>query len=79
MPSRPDLRLGGPDVPLIALDLLAFMAILVTAWRKRANTHPGIPSLLETIRRDATLYFIVIFGCQVLVELFSLFAPVGDM
>jgi len=66
-------------VPRTTLDLLAFSAILVTVWRTRVNAYPGIPSLLGTIIRDATLYFIVIFGCQVLVVLFSFVAPVGDI
>ena len=59
------------------IDLLVFLTTVVTAWRARANAYPGVPSLLETILRDATLYFVVIFGCQLTVEMFSFFAPVG--
>jgi hypothetical protein len=40
--------------------------------------YPGIPSLLDTILRDATSYFIVIFACQVCLLFFLILAPVGD-
>ena len=40
--------------------------------------HPGIPSLLGTIVRGATQYFVLIFFVQLLAQLFLFFAPVGD-
>ena len=40
--------------------------------------YPGMPSLLDTIARDATQYFILIFFVQLLALLFMFIAPVGD-
>ncbi|KAF9648024.1 hypothetical protein BDM02DRAFT_3129359 [Thelephora ganbajun] len=62
---------------MIAFDLLAFVIIFVTAKRRGSARHPGIPSILDTILRDATLYFILIFAGQVLFEMFLFFAPEG--
>ncbi|KAF9648022.1 hypothetical protein BDM02DRAFT_2449903 [Thelephora ganbajun] len=60
---------------MIAFDLLAFVIIFVTAKRRGATRYPGIPTILDTIRRDATLYFILMFAGQVLYEMFLFFAP----
>ena len=35
------------------------------------------PTILDTIVKDATMYFLVIFGSQLIVECFILFAPVS--
>jgi len=43
------------------------------------SRFPGIPSILETVLRDATVYYTFVFVCQLLVEFFLLFAPVSDM
>ena len=43
--------------------------------------HPGIPSILDTILRDAGLYSIIVFackGCVLLFFFFFFFAPAGD-
>ena len=40
--------------------------------------HPAVPSLLDTIVRGATRYFVLIFFVQFLAQLFLFFAPVGD-
>lgn len=62
-----------------ATDILAFSIILLTAKKLEAYTYPGISTLLDAILRDATLYFLLMFGCQVLLVLFLFFAPVGDI
>jgi len=61
-----------------SIDLLAFLSILVTARRSGRIRLPGIPSILDAVVRDSTLYFILIFFFQILSQLFVLFAPVGD-
>lgn len=43
------------------------------------DRYPGIPSILDTILRDATVYFIFMFASQLLFQLFLFFAPVSDM
>ena len=35
--------------------------------------YPGIPSILDAILRDATGYFILMFLCQLLYEIFTFF------
>lgn len=56
------------------------MAFLTVVWVSRKR--PGmkrlkVPTILDNIVKDATAYFLVIFGTQVLVECFVLFAPVS--
>jgi len=56
-------------------DLLAF---LIIAWVGRTSTglrQSKVPSILDRIVKDATLYFVVIFTSHLLVECFVLFAP----
>lgn len=60
------------------LDIVAFLIILVTAKRSEANRHPDAPSLLDTIARDSTHYFVFIFIVQIVSVLFDHLAPVGD-
>ncbi|KAF9648019.1 hypothetical protein BDM02DRAFT_3187465 [Thelephora ganbajun] len=60
---------------MIAFDLLVFVIIFATAKRRGMTRYPGIPTLLDTILRDATLYFILISTGQVLFEMFLFFAP----
>jgi len=57
-------------------DLFTFLIILVTARGPRTNRFPGIPTILDAILRDATIYVLVMAAAQLLF-LFSLFAPVG--
>ncbi|KAF9646676.1 hypothetical protein BDM02DRAFT_3118320 [Thelephora ganbajun] len=60
---------------MTAFDVLAFLTILIIAKRTRANRYPGIPSILDVILRDATLYFILMFGTEIAFQLFFLVAP----
>ena len=60
------------------IDLSAFLIILVTARGSRGR-HGGIPSILDTIMRDATVYFLVMFVCQSVFFMFLFFAPVRDL
>ena len=39
--------------------------------------YPGIPNLLDNIFRGATIYFVVICTCQLLVIFISFLAPVS--
>jgi len=66
-----------PRAPHI-IDLLAFLIIFATVKRPGTNRFPGIPTILDTLFRHATLYFILMFVCQFINELFLLFAPVSD-
>jgi hypothetical protein len=61
----------------IIVDLLAFLIIVVKSKRSRAR-FPGIPSILDTILRGATIYFVVIFTSQLVLLLSTIFAPVSD-
>ena len=56
------------------------MAFLIVVWVSRKSGGLGrskIPTILDKIVKDATMYFLVIFGSQLLVESFILFAPVS--
>jgi hypothetical protein len=55
------------------------LAILATARARGRNRLPGIPTLLESILRDATINFMLVFISHLLLLLFLLFAPVGDI
>lgn len=61
------------------VDLLAFSIIFFAAKRSGPDGYQGIPSILDIILRDATLYFISVFICQSVLEFFLLLAPVGDI
>jgi hypothetical protein len=61
------------------VDGLGFLAILVTARRQGRNKYPGIPSILESILRDATINFVLMFISHLLFLLFLVSAPVGDI
>jgi hypothetical protein len=41
------------------------------------NNFPGMPSILDTLVRDATQYFILIFSFHFLATLFLFVTPVG--
>ncbi|KAF9647537.1 hypothetical protein BDM02DRAFT_3116882 [Thelephora ganbajun] len=59
----------------VAFDVLAFFTILTTAKKPGVDGHPDIPSILNTILRDATLYFVFMFLCQFLSQLFLFVTP----
>lgn len=58
----------------IVFDIFTFSIIFVTV-KRRGPTYPGVPSLLNIIQRDATLYFILIFACQFCLLLFLFLTP----
>ena len=64
--------------PLI-VDGLGFLAILITARKQGRNEYPGMPNLLESILRDATISFVLVFISHLLLLLFLVSAPVGDI
>lgn len=76
-PLCSDVLLHTLHPPRRTPDVLAFSIIFVTT-RRPGLTYPGIPSLLNTILRDATYYFILMFACQLCLLLFLFFAPVSD-
>jgi len=61
----------------IAFEVLVFSAIFVAARKPKHGRHPGIPSLLDAIWRDATQYFLLIALCELTSDLFIIFAPVS--
>jgi hypothetical protein len=63
------------------VDGLGFLAILVTARKRGRNIlgYPGVPNLLESILRDATISFVLVFISHLLLLLFLVSAPVGDL
>ena len=60
-----------------AIDVSAFLMIFFAA-RGRMAAFPGIPNILGTVLRDATIYFLLIFVLQFVLLMFLLFAPVSD-
>ena len=69
--SRTPLRCG-------IADLFTFLIIFVTARGPRTSRFPGIPTILDAILRDATIYFLVMAAIQSLLLFSTLFAPVGN-
>ncbi|KAF9643257.1 hypothetical protein BDM02DRAFT_1545403 [Thelephora ganbajun] len=63
-------------ITTVAFDLAAFLVILVTARGVRTSRYPGIPSILGVVLRDATVYFMLMFACQLVLLLFLFLAPV---
>ena len=59
-------------------DLFTFLIILVTARGPRTSRFPGIPTILDVILRDTTIYFLVMAAAQLLLLFSTIFAPVGD-
>ena len=41
--------------------------------------YPGVPSILDAVLRDATIYFILMFLGQLLSEVFTFVPGVGDI
>jgi len=58
------------------VDLFVFLIILVTARGPRTSRFPGIPSILDAILRDATVYFLLIVASQLVLFFFVFLAPV---
>ena len=56
-------------------DLLAFSVIVYLVVRSNVNKVP-IPSLLKTIARDATYYFLIIFTSHFVLVMFMAFETV---
>ena len=70
-----------PRTPLLcgAVDFLVFLIILITARRPGTSRLPGIPTILDAILQDATVYFLLIVASQLVLCLFLFFAPVSDL
>jgi len=58
----------------LAFDVLAFVVIFFTARRLGTGRYPGVPSILDTLLRDATIYFVLVLLCQLLFQVFTLAA-----
>ena len=70
----PDLV--SPRVVASCTDVFAVLAIFFAARGPWLRYH-GIPTLLKTILRDASVYFLSMFACQLLLLFFLFLAPVG--
>lgn len=62
----------------IHTDLLAFLIIFWVGRQSVGYRVSKIPSILDRIVKDATVYFLVIFTSHLIVEGFLIFAPVGS-
>jgi len=72
------LHLGSSDVLHVPhLDVFAFLIIFFTARKSGMNRYPGVPSLLDTILRDATGYFLLMFFFQFSYQLLFITNRVG--
>lgn len=60
-------------------DIFVFVTILITVRRRRTHGYPGIPSILDTVVRDATGYFLLISSTHFVSVLFVFVAPVGGV
>ncbi|KAF9777632.1 hypothetical protein BJ322DRAFT_1095726 [Thelephora terrestris] len=60
----------------MTFDVIVFLIIAIAAWKERTHRYPGIPSILDTIVRDATKYFLLISSVHLLSVLFVFVAPV---
>ena len=65
--------------PFCIADALALLIIVYSAKRYGRLAHAsGIPSLLNRICQDATVYFLVLSTNHIIFLSFELFAPVSD-
>ena len=66
--------------PFSVEDSLALLIIVYSAKRHEGGLARvgGMPSLLEKIRQDATMYFLVLSTGHLLLVLFEVFAPVSS-
>ena len=58
-------------------DVLVLSILLFTSRGRRVNVYRAVPSLLDAIVRDATLYFAFIFSAHLLSLLFLFVTSVG--
>jgi len=56
---------------------LVFLIIVWVGRRPGGIRQPGIPSILDNIVKDSTIYFLVMFTSHLIVEFFILFASVS--
>jgi len=63
---------------LFVKDAVAFSIIVYSMKWRGLTRAQGVPSLLDKIVRDATMYFVVIFTSHLLLVFFEFFAPVSD-
>jgi hypothetical protein len=66
--------------PFLVKDALALLIIVYSAKRHNGGLARvgGVPSLLDKIRQDATIYFLVLSTGHLLFLFFEIFAPVSD-
>ena len=60
-------------------DCAAFLVIAFSAWRWGLVYAAGVPTLIGNIVRGGTVYFLVIFVCQLLLIFFNVLPPVSDL
>ena len=58
-------------------DLLVFLIVIWVGYRSGGFGRPGMPTILDRIVKDATVYFMVIFTSHFVLECFILFADVS--
>jgi len=64
---------------LFVKDTSAFLIVVYSAKNRRLSRAIGVPSLLDKILQDATIYFLVIFTSHLLLIFFEFLAPVSDL
>ena len=64
--------------PFLNEDTSAFIIVVHSARDRGGMRAKGVPSLLDRIVEDATMYFLIIFISQIFVISFEIFAPVSD-
>ena len=72
-------RSRGIDQPPFIEDCSAFLLIVYAARKWGLARASGLPALLSSIVRGATIYFLVVFAGQLLLIFFEIFAPVSDL
>lgn len=70
--SRPSLCRG-------IVDVFAFVIILLAARSRGRGGYPGVPSIMDTVLRDATMYFMLMFLGQIMSEMFTIFIAVSGI
>jgi len=64
--------------PLLVKDISAFLIIVYSGRHRGLSCFSGVPSILDKIVRDSTIYFLVLFTSHSLTVLFLFVAPVSD-
>jgi len=64
--------------PFFIIDSSAFLVIILSVKHRGLMRAHGMPSLLDNIVQDATVYFLVIFTGHLLVVFFELLTHVSD-